>query len=122
MEKVTVKKLLKVILRSFVELSKNDPLRMAGATAFFTTFALPPILILLLQLFGLVVNKGILNAGVWDRLSGIFGEEPAKQVIRILYGFESISQKGWVLLLGMVFLLFVATTLFKIIKDSLNQI
>ena len=27
---------------AYSELVKNDPLRMAGATAFFTTFALPP--------------------------------------------------------------------------------
>ena len=38
------------------ELLKNDPLRMAGATAFFTTFALPPILVILIQSLGLFLG------------------------------------------------------------------
>ena len=37
---------LKDALKLFLE---NDPLKMAGATAFFTMFALPPILIILVQ-------------------------------------------------------------------------
>jgi len=46
-----------LIRQSFAEIKKNDPLRMAGATAFFTTFALPPILIILFQLFSLFLSK-----------------------------------------------------------------
>ena len=37
---------------ALIEFRHNDPLRMAGATAFFTTFALPPILFLITRLFG----------------------------------------------------------------------
>jgi uncharacterized BrkB/YihY/UPF0761 family membrane protein len=38
---------------ALAELLKNDPLRLAGATAFFTTFALPPILVILIQALGI---------------------------------------------------------------------
>ena len=42
---------------SFTELRNNDPLRLAGATAFFTTFALPAVLIILIQMFGIFLNR-----------------------------------------------------------------
>ena len=42
------------LLPALALLRKNDPLRLAGATAFFTTFALPPIIFILAQLFRLV--------------------------------------------------------------------
>ncbi|MDR3716062.1 MAG: hypothetical protein P4L51_24930, partial [Puia sp.] len=37
---------------AFREFQANDPLRMAAATSFFASFALPPILIILIQIFG----------------------------------------------------------------------
>jgi membrane protein len=43
---------LSLLRKSFREFRENDPLRMAGATAFFTTFALPAVLIILIQVFG----------------------------------------------------------------------
>ncbi|HEX8677422.1 MAG TPA: hypothetical protein VF700_09395, partial [Segetibacter sp.] len=54
MAKLTVKELGKILAVSFNEFQRNEPLRLAGATAFFTTFALPPILIILVQIIGAV--------------------------------------------------------------------
>jgi uncharacterized BrkB/YihY/UPF0761 family membrane protein len=48
---------LQMIRKSLAETRRNDPMRMAGATAFFTTFALPPIFIILFQLFSLFLSK-----------------------------------------------------------------
>ena len=36
-----------LLKQAFVNLKSNDPIRMAGATAFFTLFALPPIVLIL---------------------------------------------------------------------------
>jgi len=43
---------LLLLRRAARELVANDPLRLGAATAFFTTFALPPILIILIQVMG----------------------------------------------------------------------
>ena len=45
-----------LLRRAARELSANDPLRLGAATAFFTSFALPPILIILVQLLGSVYS------------------------------------------------------------------
>lgn len=108
--------------KSLSELKKNDPLRLAGATAFFSTFALPPILIILTQLFGLFLNQKELNKQLIKRLANLMGKGSASQVQEVLNNFRSLSQDFFALSLGFIFLLFVATTLFIVIKNSLNQI
>lgn len=101
---------------------KNDPLRMAGATAFFTTFALPPIIFLLAQLFGLFVGRRNMGKGLLDGLSNTLGKGGADQVKIVMRSIRGFSESWYVIVIGLVFLFFVATTLFNVIKDSLNQI
>ena len=107
---------------SFALLGKNDPMRMAGATAFFTTFALPPIVFILSQLFGLFIGRGNMGRGLLENISNTLGKEGAeqvRQVVRSIYGF---SDSWYVIVLGFLFLVFVATTLFGEIKNSLDQL
>jgi membrane protein len=118
--------ILKLIFKwmrvSFSELKRNDPLRLAGATAFFSTFALPPILIILTQLFGIFFNRNELSDQLINRLANLLGKTSALQVQEVLRNFDSLSQNLFALSLGFIFLLFVATTLFSVIKNSLDQI
>jgi membrane protein len=107
---------------AFVELGKNDPLRMAGATAFFTTFALPPILIILIQILGLVFDPQKISTELFTHLSDIIGPQSTQQVIATLTAFRRMAQNWLITIGGFIFLLFVATTLFKVIKGSLNQV
>lgn len=113
---------LRLLKLSFAEMKKNDPLRMAGATAFFTTFALPPILIILFQLFTLFLSGRMVGAEMMEILSSTFGRGSANQIRATTRGFRNIAQNWYVAAAGFIFLLFVATTLFTVIKNSLNDI
>ena len=107
---------------AMTELLKNDPLRMAGATAFFTTFALPPILVILIQALKLILNPDRIRAELFRSLSDIVGPEAVHQLTDVLGALRKLAQNWWITLAGFIFLLFVATTLFKVIKNSLNQV
>jgi membrane protein len=112
-----------VLLRDAMrELLKNDPLRMAGATAFFTTFALPPILVILIQALKLFLNPHTIRSELFKNLSGIFGPEAVRQIVGVLGALRRMAQNWWITIGGFIFLLFVATTLFKVIRNSINQI
>ena len=95
---------------------------MAGATAFFTTFALPPILIILLQLLGLLFDRGVIRRQLFIKLSGFIGRDSVYQVVETLIAFRKLADNWFITIAGFAFLLFVATTLFKVIKSSLNQV
>lgn len=111
-----------LLKESFVELKRNDPLRMAGATSFFTTFALPPILIILFQLFTIFLSRKFVGSQMREILTGTFGQESAQQIRITTRGFRSIAQNWYIAAAGFIFLIFVATTLFTVIKNTLNDI
>lgn len=114
--------LFRLLRKAFTELQRNDPLRMAGATAFFTTFALPPILVILIQLLKWIVNPRYVRTELFESLSNIVGPEAMEQLVRVLMAFRQLAQNTWVTVGGFLFLIFVATTLFTIISNSINQI
>lgn len=111
-----------VLKYSFQDLKRNDPLRLAAATAFFTTFALPAILIIIIQIFGLIYNPEIFSKELFEKLRITLGFESAQQIHATLSGFQELASNWYITVGGFIFLMFVATTLFKVIKDSLNQL
>ena len=122
MPRVTGKEFLKICVISYHEFKRNEPLRLAGASAFFTTFALPPIIIILVQIIGLVFRIPDLRDKFFVRLAQVLGKQSAAQVRVTFLGFTSLAKNWFLVAAGFIFLMFVATTLFKVIKDSINQL
>jgi len=108
--------------KAFILFQKNDPLRLAGATAFFTNFALPPILLILIWLFGMFTDRRTFITNLFGRLSSLLDSDSIEQIRSTLKNIRRIDQAWYVTLLSFVFFLFVATTLFNVIKNSLEQI
>ena len=95
---------------------------MAGATAFFTTFALPPIMIILFQVFSLFLNKRLVGRELRKLIADTLGKDGAAQVLQTARGFNTLASNWYIAAGGFLFLIFVATTLFSVIKNSLNEI
>ena len=108
--------------RSLSILVHNDPLRMAGATAFFTSFALPFILILLIQFMSLVVDPLKIRRELFQDLSNIIGKEGVITVVDTLVAFRQLAYNVWIAFFGFLFLIMVATTLLMVVKGSINQL
>lgn len=122
MSKSYLKGILQTLKAAFQLLQMNDPLRLAGATAFFASFALPPILLILIQVMGLLFDRKSIGKQLFLRLGDIVGKESAHQVVITLHGFRGLAQTWPIAIILFVFLLFVSTTLLKVIKSSLNQL
>ena len=110
------------LLSAFRLFQKNDPLRLAGATAFFANFALPPILLILIRIFGFFIDRKIMLNQLFDRLSSILEDSSIQQMREVLKNIRGIDHKWYATLISFVFFLFVATTLFAVIKNSMDQI
>lgn len=95
---------------------------MAAATAFFTTFALPPILIILFQVSRLFMGQRLLGPSLSKELSAALGPEAVEQILSIARAMRNLTDNWLMAAGGFVFLMFVATTLFKIIRDSISEI
>lgn len=95
---------------------------MAGATAFFTSFALPFILIILLQVLGLLFDRYTIRRELYQDLTDILGMKSVEQVINTLTAFRRLASNPVITMIGFLFLLLVSTTLLMVIKASINQI
>lgn len=115
-------KLFRLLQKAFQELQRNDPLRLAAATAFFTSFALPAILIILIQVLGMVFSRRTVGLHMLEHLSDIIGAGTVQDLRKTLRNVRHLATSWYIATAGFLFLIFVATTLFKVIKDSLNQL
>ena len=95
---------------------------MAGATAFFTSFALPPIMVLLFQFFSIFFNKKLVGAELRAVLTPSLGKENTEQLRIIARGLRNLAQNWYMAFIGLLFLVFVATTLFKVIRNTFYDI
>jgi membrane protein len=114
--------ILQVLRAAFSLLISNDPLRLAGATAFFTTFALPFLLMILVQTLSLIFNRREISRELFREMSSVLGTESMRQLVETIRGFRSLVQSGWAIVAGSLFMVFVATTLFRVIRNSINQL
>ena len=112
----------KLLVYAFRGLKRNDPLRMAAATAFFATFAIAPILIILIQILGAILDPQSISDHMFGHLAEIVGEASVVQIRQTLQGFKQLASNWYITIGGFIFLSFVATTLFSIIRESLNQL
>lgn len=114
--------LWKLLKDSFNRLQRNDPLRIAGATAFFTSFALPPIMVLLFHFFSIFFDKKLVGYELREVLTAALGKAGAEQMRNTARGLRNLAQNWYMAVLGILFLIFVATTLFKVIRNTFNDI
>lgn len=122
MRKNRIKNIFVQLRLSLQLLITNDPLRLAGATAFFATFALPFILIILVQVLSLIFNRREISHELFVRMSSILGEESMQGVVVTIRGFRGLVESWWAVTAGSLFMIFVATTLFRVIRNSFNQL
>ncbi|MBB5639311.1 membrane protein [Pedobacter cryoconitis] len=108
--------------KAFKLFQKNDPLRLAGATAFFANFALPPILLILIRLFGFFIDRKTLVNRIFERLGTLLDDSSTQQIRQTLRNIRGMDHQWYATLLSFIFFLFVATTLFAVIKNSMDQI
>lgn len=117
-----IKNIARALVDAYKLLLKNDPLRLAGATAFFTSFALPPILLLMILFLSFLFNRSSVSGELFTELGSVLGDDGVKQLVDVLQGFRGLAINWPIAVGGFFFLLFVATTLFKVIQSSLNQL
>ncbi|MXV13805.1 YihY/virulence factor BrkB family protein [Hufsiella ginkgonis] len=119
--KTLIRQFFRAIRGACAIFAEADPLCMAAATAFFTTFALPPILIVISRSVGFLYT-GNIHRQIFSRLSQTIGVSSTRQVIDTLRAFRDLASSWYIGLLVIVLLTFVATNLFRIIQDSIHEL
>ncbi|MBL0741971.1 YihY/virulence factor BrkB family protein [Chryseolinea lacunae] len=116
------RKIFELLKKSYHLLSNANPLLLSAATAFFATFALSPILIILSHLLSLLLDEKVILPKLFDKINIVFGEKSTHGIRRIVENFLSLETNVWITVALSIFFYFIATTLLSAIRQSIHQL
>lgn len=120
--KITLKGIWEVIRASFTGFFEDKVLKLSASLAYFTVFSLRPLLIVILYLCGIFLGREAIEGTVFNHMKGFVGTEGAAQIQEIIKT-ASVSEKGKLAaVIGIITLIFGATTIFAEVQDSINTI
>jgi membrane protein len=101
----------------------RDKVSRAGASlAYYTIFSLPAILIIVIALVGFFLGEAAVEGRVYSTLVEFVGEESAMQIQNAVQNIGSPATNWWMTIIGIGFLIFIATNIFYVMQETLNNI
>jgi membrane protein len=119
---ISIKKILVALRDAFIILRRNDALILASSTAFFATFSLSPIIVILVNTLSVYFHSEDIRQRLFGKLRTALGEQTTAEVEKIVHNFMSFEGSWWITMVSFIFLLFVATTLLGIVRKAIHQL
>lgn len=104
------------------QFNENDPIMLAGALAFFTVFAIPPILIMIIYGIGLFSSQSVASTQVFNQIELLMGDAGAGILQDIVSNYIIADQNVFQRLLTIGIFIFASSSFFLIIQHALNKI
>lgn len=108
--------------KAFSLLNQAEPLILSSSTAFFATFSISPILIILVNLFSLYFKSETVANKLFKEVESTVGAETTKEIKTIVTNFMQLEGKGIISIASLIFFVFVGTTLLKVIKQNIHKL
>jgi membrane protein len=96
--------------------------RLAAALSYYTAFSLPPLLVLLVGLAGLIYGTDVVQKRLVGEIAGLVGDESAALLGDAISEAQRTTGTGAAIVIGIGALLLGATGVFGQLQDSLNSI
>lgn len=100
---------------------KHKILKLSASLCFYTMFSLGPMMLVIIYISGLFWGRKAIEGTIYEKISGIIGEKPATQ-IQDLIRDAAVSSTDFMAVIGVITLVFAATTAFTEMHDSINTI
>jgi membrane protein len=93
-----------------------------AALAFYTLFAIAPILIIAMAIAGLLMGADVAQAHILDQMQALLGDTGAAAVRTLLTSATFEHRSGFAAVAGLITLLVGATSVFNELEETLNRI
>jgi len=111
-----------MLKKSFKDFSDDECPRMAAALSYYTVFALPPLVILILLIVGAIWDPQDVREALSGQMGNLMGSAGKQQVITMMEQADNpATKKGVAAVLGVLTLLLGATGAFLQLQASLNR-
>jgi membrane protein len=108
--------------QTFKDFSNDRPLDYAAIIGFYTIFSLPAILIITIRIAGAAFGQEAVQGEVVAQIGGIVGSDSAGQIQAIIQNASQSPASTWGTIVGIVTMVFTATTVFVALQDALNAL
>jgi len=105
-----------------LEFIDNNSFQRGAALAYYTIFALPPMLIIIISAAGYFFDEQAVSGEIYFRIKELMGTEAAYSVQKMVENINAFSSISLATLVGVIALFVAATGLFVSLQDSLNEI
>ena len=100
----------------------HDASSTGAALAFYTLFAIAPIVVIAVGLAGAFLGSAVANTHILDQIRGLIGDTGASAVQALLAGIDQRRKSGGIAAISIVTLLIGATSVFGELQNALNVI
>lgn len=120
-----MKKIRKIyeIIRDAYRYYRHDSVsKFCAALSYYTLFALPPLLLLLLKITGFFINPADIENELLKDLTELFGKSTAIEINNVIQQMNVFNSNGWITLFSTITLIFGASGIFSEIQSTLHII
>ncbi len=121
-KKVSVKGLFGVMKDSFKGFGNDKVTKLSGSLAYYTVFSMGPLLVVIISLCSIFLGREAVEGKIFEQLSGFVGHDTALQLQEVIKNASLAGKGKLAAIIGIIALLFGATTVFADIQDSINKI
>ncbi|MCW3086170.1 MAG: putative ribonuclease [Bacteroidetes bacterium] len=120
--KKTFSKTGTLLKETFIGFIDDNAIKLAASLSYFTIFALPPLLIVIISLCGIFLGKDAVRGEIFGQINGLVGNEAALQIQNIIKNVKLNSDNVFAATVGVITLLIGASGVFGEIQSSINSI
>lgn len=111
-----------LVKQSFSAWVDDDASSMGAALAYYTLFSIAPLLLIVITTAGLVFGEEAVRGEIFGQLRGLMGDEGAQAIETLLASVSKPEEGVLGTIIGAVFLLIGATTVFNELQDAFDRI
>jgi len=120
--KISIKSIWNILKNSLSAFSVDKVTKLSGSLAYYTVFALAPLLIIIISLSGIFFGQEAAQGKVYRQLADFLGPDTALQLQQIIKNASLAGKSKVAAIIGGITLLIGATTVFAEIQESINMI
>jgi len=126
MDKDRISKIIRdsflILKKALANFASNNPVGMAGTTAYFAMFSIAPILIIIISVFGIFAGDAAIRGKLFNELSVLIGQDSSRLLQEAVENYKITENGGMGAVIGGAVFLVSATTLFSIMQNYINYI
>lgn len=120
--KKKIGKVFNFIKTVFGEFSDSGGMKFAASLAYYTVFALAPMLVLIISIAGRVFGRDAVTKELFGQINGLVGNEAAVQIQDMIKNVRLSGDSIFATILSSVLVVIAATSIFGDVQDSINKI